>query len=84
MTQGGKISSINLYGTNYTIGLSDIVEEELYEKFLKKMAKAPILEHKCNSCGGVLEMSAEKHLFVCPYCGSCYAVGTSMVWDKGE
>ena len=77
------ISSINVKGTPYTIDLSEETKEQLYLQFLKKLGQAPIVAHKCHNCGGTVEMNEKKHIFVCPYCGSSYAVGVYMVNDRG-
>ena len=53
------------------------------EKLLRELSTSPTFEHKCNNCGGTVEMDAEKHIFKCPYCGSVYAIGTAMVNDEG-
>lgn len=78
-----KITSIDVKGTHYSIDLTQDLKEALYVEFLKKLSRAPIIEHKCHSCGGVVEMDERKHVFICPYCGCSYAVGVYMVNDRG-
>ena len=78
------INRITLKQGEYKIGLCNEVKQELYEEFVCSLSKVPVLEHKCNSCGGTIEMDADKHIFVCPYCGTTYAVGTMMINDKGN
>lgn len=63
----------------YEIGLSNNIKEKLFQEFIDKYTAIPTFEHKCNNCGGVLEMKIDEHLFRCPYCGSCYAVGTMQI-----
>lgn len=76
-------------GDMITAGISPIVsdhrtlEEELYEKILAKFSHAPLVKHQCASCGAVLEIDADNHIFVCKYCGSVYAINTQMVNDIG-
>lgn len=68
-----------LEGAEYTIGFDQSVKEKLFEEFVQSISKVPVLEHKCNNCGGTIEMDAEQHIFKCPYCGSVYAIGTKQV-----
>ena len=58
--------------------------ESVYQRIIRELAKRPILKHQCNSCGGTVEMDAEKHIFRCPYCGSTYAIGIFNLNDRGE
>lgn len=74
-----EISKIKIKGAEYTIGLDQSVKEDLFEEFLQSISKVPVVEHKCNNCGGTIEMDADNHIFVCPYCGSVYAIGTRQV-----
>lgn len=69
-------------GTLY-LDLASDIRERLYSEFMDRLSEIPIISHKCNSCGGTVEMDADRHIFVCPYCGTCYAVGTKMINDKG-
>lgn len=46
------------------------------DRLMEQLAKAPVFEHKCNNCGGTIELMADQHIFKCPYCGSVYAIGT--------
>lgn len=71
-------------GIQYKISLDKEIKEQLFEEFLSNMSQIPVLEHKCNSCGGTIEMDADNHIFVCPYCGTTYAIGTMMINDKGD
>lgn len=88
MTKKEAITTINkvtLYdGIQYKISLDKEIKEQLFEEFLSNMSQIPVLEHKCNSCGGTIEMDANNHIFVCPYCGTTYAIGTAMINDKGD
>ncbi len=58
-------------------------KEEFEKKLLEKLSKHPTFEHKCNNCGGTLEMNVEQHIFNCPYCDSVYAIGTGLINDGG-
>lgn len=58
--------------------------DEIMEEIQKRMNMVPTMEHKCRNCGGALEMRADQHIFICPYCGSAYAVGTAQINDKGQ
>lgn len=57
--------------------------DEIMEEIQKRMNMVPSMEHKCHNCGGVLEMRADQHIFVCPYCGTAYAIGTVQINDRG-
>lgn len=57
-------------------------EEELMKKILKKLSNVPLIQHKCHSCGAMLEVEENKHIFLCKYCGSTYAFDTKMINDK--
>lgn len=64
--------------------LSNNTMEDIYKMILEKFSKKPILEYKCNNCGGQVELEIDNHIFKCPYCGSVYAIGTNMIYDKGD
>lgn len=57
------------------------LSEEIIAKILERFSKAPIVQHKCHNCGATVEMDADKHIFICRYCGSAYAIGTAHVND---
>ena len=59
-----------------------IVKRILTIDDLEELAAIPTFEHKCNNCGGTVEMDIDNHIFRCPYCGSVYAVGVKMINDK--
>lgn len=63
------------------------INEDLFEKsmteYLKKHDMKPTVEHKCHNCGATLTMNNDKHIFMCKYCGSVYAIGTRMINDRG-
>lgn len=61
------ISNANITGYDY---------EKLFQEMMRRMTQVPLMKHSCNSCGGTLEINADKHIFICPYCGSVYAIGT--------
>lgn len=58
-------------------------EDSVIEEIMRRLTFVPTFEHKCNSCGGVLEIKADEHIFRCPYCNTCYAIGTNMKNDRG-
>ena len=58
-------------------------DDDLIDRIMAKLNFVPTFEHKCNSCGGVLEIRADEHIFRCPFCNSCYAIGTNMKNDRG-
>lgn len=82
--ENNTISKITLRQAEYKIGFCDEVKQELYDEFVRSLSKVPVLEHKCSSCGGTIEMDADNHIFICPYCGTTYAIGTMMMNDKGN
>ena len=53
------------------------------KQIIERLSVKPTFKHKCNSCGATLEMDSDKHIFLCKYCGSAYAVGTQMINDRG-
>lgn len=59
------------------------LNEQIYNRIMDELSKVPIVHHKCHNCGATVKMDENKHIFICPYCDSTYAVGTSMVNDKG-
>ena len=61
------------------LDLSDDIKEKMFNEFMSKLSRVPTVKHECHSCGGTVEFNADKHIFICPYCGSCYAVGTAMI-----
>lgn len=69
-------------GTGAVLGSN--FKEEILKYITEQFAKKPIVKHECHSCGATLEIDAKKHIFVCKYCGSIYAINTSMVNDKGD
>lgn len=57
--------------------------DNIYDYIMKKFSIKPTIEYKCHNCGAVIELDNDKHIFICRYCGSAYAVGTNMINDKG-
>ena len=53
--------------------------KDYVESMFRDMQMIPTFEHKCNNCGGTLEMRTDEHIFKCPYCYSVYAVGTKQI-----
>lgn len=64
--------------------LSDETYQKILQKVMSEFSKRPVVEHKCRNCGAVLEMDANKPIFICKYCGTTYAVGTAHIHDKGD
>ena len=58
-------------------------DDDLIDRIMARLNFVPTMEHKCNSCGGVLEIRADEHIFRCPFCNSVYAIGTNMKNDRG-
>ena len=56
-----------------------IDEERIIQQVLERFAQVPIVKHTCHGCGATIEMDADKHLFICRYCGSAYAIGTAQI-----
>lgn len=67
-------------GTSISINSSNF-SEEIIAKVIERFSKAPIVQHKCHNCGATVEMDVDKHIFICRYCGSAYAIGTAHVND---
>lgn len=74
------IKSVQQGETVIDVGLSSEVKDNIFSEFISRLSQVPVLEHKCNSCGGTLEMNADQHIFKCPYCGSVYAIGTNHIY----
>lgn len=53
--------------------------DDIFKEIAKRFSQIPIVEHKCHNCGGVLEIKANDGIFKCPYCHSCYAIGTTRI-----
>lgn len=66
-------------GDNVDLNLSDEIKEKLFSDFMLKISRVPIIEYKCHNCGMTLQLKEDQHIFICPYCESTYAVGTSMI-----
>lgn len=54
-------------------------EERIIQQVLARFAQVPIVKHTCHGCGATVELDADKHLFICRYCGSTYAIGTAQI-----
>lgn len=59
------------------------VLREYFDKRIADLAKNPLYQHKCISCGGTVELDYDKAIFICPYCGSHYALNTERINDRG-
>ena len=59
------------------------LSEKIIEDLIKKLSKNPLYEHKCQNCGGTVELQYDKAIFICPYCGSHYALAPNRINDKG-
>lgn len=82
-----SIDTTSIFDNTVHSVTSDIqyqIEDSLLEQIARQLSTKmmPTFEHKCNNCGGTLEMRADEHIFKCPYCGSCYAVGTMQINDR--
>lgn len=74
--------SVDKYvGINEMQVLRDWVLKQISDA--KNESKIPTVMHKCHNCGAHLELDENDHIFKCHYCGTAYAVGTSMVNDVG-
>ena len=71
-------ATVDMSGVS-NLELSDDIKEKMFTEFMSKLSRVPTVKHECHSCGGTVEFDADKHIFICPYCGSCYAVGTAMI-----
>lgn len=58
---------------------AELINSFLTKEDLKALQAIPTFEHKCNNCGGTVEMDIDNHIFRCPYCGSVYAVGIQQI-----
>lgn len=73
----------NLY--NFTdiasteVSFSKNTYDKIYEELMERMNFVPMIHHNCPNCGGVLELRGDKHIFVCPYCRSVFAIGTQQI-----
>ncbi len=75
------IEESNFLHPNTTAFLDlEYFKENFEKQLLKKLFVHPTFEHKCNNCGGTIELDIDKHIFRCPYCGSVYAIGTSQIY----
>lgn len=62
--------------------LNETIENKINE-ILAQFGAKPLFQHTCHNCGAQLELSIEKHIFICPYCDSVYMIGTEMINDRG-
>lgn len=62
--------------------VDDCVADEIYKMMMSRLERVPIVKHECHGCGAVLELDADKHIFVCKYCGACYAIGTALIKSR--
>jgi len=78
------VHTIHSPNGEFKIGLAEDIKKSLFDEFLNKLTIKPLLKHNCNNCGGTIELDSEKHIFICPYCGTVYAIGTNMINDLGD
>lgn len=78
--QASKITMEQQMGVN----LDNYLMSEIVKQVKASMAVKPVLEHKCNGCGATVKMDIDNHIFWCEYCGRTYAIGTTMINDKGD
>lgn len=73
--------------SEYTVNGFAVLEQlslpEIVENLMKNLSKNPLYEHKCQNCGGTVELDYDKAIFICPYCGSHYALAQSRINDVG-
>ena len=79
--------SSRIIKSEYTVNGSAVLEQpslpEIVENLMKKLSKNPLYEHKCQNCGGTVELDYDKAIFICPYCGSHYALAPNRINDVG-
>lgn len=80
----GQITKMTIHQPDGNIQTMPLLTEEYIQNLLKKLSFHPTFEHKCNNCGGTIELDINNHIFKCPYCNSVYAIGTKQINDKGE
>lgn len=59
--------------------VDELAADEMFKLIVERLNRVPMIKQECRNCGGVLELSADKHIFHCPYCNSVYAVGVSQI-----
>ena len=61
------------------VSFSKDTYDKIYEELMERMNFIPMVHHNCPNCGGTLELRGDKHIFVCPYCRSVFAIGTQQI-----
>lgn len=56
---------------------------EYLDKRIDDLSKNPLYQHKCQNCGGTVELDYDKAIFICPYCDSHYALAPNRINDVG-
>ena len=77
------LPEIGNYRTEISGISENIVTKDDLRKLLDELSKNPLYAHKCQNCGGTVEMDYEKAIFICPYCGSHYALKPHRINDIG-
>lgn len=79
--------SSRIIKSEYTVNGSAVSVQhslpEIVENLMKKLSKNPLYQHKCQNCGGTVELDYDKAIFICPYCGSHYALAPNRINDRG-
>lgn len=73
--------TVKYLDSNALVAIKNWVNKKIDEA--KHGEYIPTVEHKCHNCGATLELQENDHIFKCHYCGTAYAVGTSMINDEG-
>lgn len=72
-------SLVNEISNQIRVNYDERIMDEVIRRVLDRMDAKPTMLRQCNTCGGTLEMEADKHIFICPYCGNVYAIGTTQI-----
>lgn len=76
LATGQFVSRIN---QSMGVQVDECVADEIFKMMISRLERVPIVKHECHSCGATLEIDADKHIFVCSYCGACYAIGVNRI-----
>ena len=82
-TNGTGSSAINISEPKYLDANALLRIKEYLDKRIDDLSKNPLYQHKCSSCGGTVELDIDKAIFICPYCGSHYALAPNRINDIG-
>lgn len=82
-TNGTGSGEISILDSKYLDANALVKIKEYLDKRIDDLSKNPLYEHKCQNCGGTVELDYDKAIFICPYCGSHYALNTERINDRG-